>query len=389
MNKILFISAGAIEYNSSSSIRAVNLINGLSISNKVDVIEPYEDYKSKFSQNGQINFNKNTSIHRYGLKKIKSENKTKKAKIYITFRRLLSIFSVFDSEIKNLRYISEIQNIISGIDYNIIISLSNPKASHLIANMIKKSHSYVRYIQYWGDPITTDVSTKDVIPKFLKRAIENRILMVADEIFYTSPFTLAEQKILFPNQEMKMRYIPSPAPIRIFAETSNRLVRIGYFGNYYSKVRNIIPLCNAIKSRDDIEFVLVGDTDISLEKAQNIKIMPRLSKNEIDKLQAQCDIIVNILNNKGNQIPGKVFQDACTNSEIILIVDGGDSDKMMQFFKEYQRYNICLNDENSIKKELEYLIKKGVGRVSPLYLFENEVVANQMIFINDLEKEND
>ena len=47
---------------------------------------------------------------------------------------------------------------------------------------------------------------------------------------------------------------------------------MGYFGDYYKRNRNIIPLYNFIKNNKDLKLLICGKSDIDLNEENNIII---------------------------------------------------------------------------------------------------------------------
>lgn len=70
----------------------------------------------------------------------------------------------------------------------------------------------------------------------------------SDCIFYVSPFTCEEQKIIYHKYKDKIYHLPPPyVKERISESPSNSKFTLGYFGSYYSSVRNIIPFVESVK----------------------------------------------------------------------------------------------------------------------------------------------
>jgi hypothetical protein len=258
--------------------------------------------------------------------------------------------------------------------YDLVISSSDPKTSHIaMKELIKQGLKYKRWIQYWGDPMTLDITDKSIYPKWVIRNTEKKLLSAADKIIYVSPFTLEQQKRMFPQLADKMTFLPIPfIKEKYFKETSNSKFTIGYFGAYSSKVRNILPLYEAGKKmKESVLINILGDSDIQLEETENIRVYPR---GDIDKFEKEADLLVCMLNRAGTQIPGKIYHYAATNKPILVLVDGDNRNEMKEYLQSFSRYIICDNEVESIINTIEN-IKMNPTIYSPCKAFRPQTIA--------------
>jgi hypothetical protein len=277
-------------------------------------------------------------------------------KIKLFLRKIYYKFSMYDplkQSIKNAKLVlDQIEN-----DYDLIISVSDPKSSHLLTNTILKMKNikYKKYIQIWGDPMTIDITKSKVIPKLLIKKEEEKLLSVADKVYYVSPLTLQKQKEIFPKQAKKMDILfPAYSQKKIY-EKVNNIKNIGYFGDYTSSVRNILPLYNAV-SDSKYKLYICGNTDLNLPSDENRLIRPRISVDEVKKLEAEMDLLIHLSNKKGTQIPGKLYQYMGTNKPILFILDG-DKESLKKIFQPFNRFYFCDNDSKSIREAIDYINK--------------------------------
>jgi len=197
--KILFLSALPIEMNTSSMIRNISLIKGLE-SNGVDLslIIPLKNVNSVFyDDNEEINF-KNVEIIRYGCtetyKKIENiKIESQKNLLYKFLKKIYKSISINDASKISLKYASNIS--LKKDFFDIVITSSDPKSSHILFyKYIKRKIKYKYWIQYWGDPLFADITSRNLLPDFIIKKVEKNILKKGDIILYTSPITLEEQK---------------------------------------------------------------------------------------------------------------------------------------------------------------------------------------------------
>lgn len=359
--KILIVKLNPIEVNDSSNIRTLGLAKGLlELGHQVDYLTPpYSGIQTKLENDGILN---SINIIRTSNNKL-YEGLVKKTipfkdLLLNILRKIYHLFNLFDNSLKIAKNVT-----LSNIDkhYDIIISSSDPKSSHIaVMNLIKQGLEYEKWIQYWGDPLTIDITNKSIYPKWITKTIEQKIIEAADKIVYVSPFTFREQQKLFPQLKHKMNFLPIPY-IRetIYQEANNEMFTVGYFGSYYSHVRDIIPLYKSFEYlKDDAILNLVGDTNLILEDTINVKIIPR---GDITEMQKKTDLYICLLNNSGTQIPGKLYHYAATNKPILVIVDGDKQEEMISYLKSFDRYIICENNIVSICDSIKNIKKSKLS----------------------------
>lgn len=59
-----------------------------------------------------------------------------------------------------------------------MITFSDPMPAHIIEKYCKKHNKSIRYIQQWGDPLASDTISKIAQPVWLRKIIENSLLIV-------------------------------------------------------------------------------------------------------------------------------------------------------------------------------------------------------------------
>ena len=260
--------------------------------------------------------------------------------------------------------------------YDIIISASDPKSSHLIVEKIfmKNSSIKAKWVQYWGDPMFNDITRKRDWRDSLVKYTEKKLLQEADKIVYASPLTLKIQKDTYPYFARKMDYA-NQVFLNIIS-TGNKpksrglnKIQFGYFGTYYSKYRNIICLYNAAL-HSEYNLNICGPSDLKLESTNNIKVYGMVPYNEATRMEENSDILVTICNSSGTQIPGKIYYCSGYNKPIIVILDGEHKEELKDYFETFNRYILCDNDSDSILKAFE--------------IATNELQINERIFNKQL-----
>lgn len=389
MAKIAIILVLPIEYNTSSMLRCKSIISALGeMGHRIKCYCPNPDINSKYYSKDNIEI-PGVVIFRFGRKNRSVQNSAdisnvkKRKNIKVVFKKIaLGLFHKVDVFGSTLLYLPErkkISNDISKGDFEILISFSDPMPAHMIGKYCKQHNPHLRYIQQWGDPLASDTISKIAQPIWIRKSIEKSLLKPANRVCYVSPFTCDEQKKLFPRQADKMLFLPTPS-LKYSEETvkSDKLY-IGYFGSYNSVARDLIPFYEAAKRNTKANFLIIGDSDVRIDSTNNIKVINRISPDELDRYMQKISVIVCLMNLKGNQIPGKVYHDASSTKDILFIKDGEYGDAIQEFFQKYDHYTFVENNVDSIDAAIKLYLNKGVPIRKPVDDFNAMNVAKQLI----------
>lgn len=270
--------------------------------------------------------------------------------------------SIIDPQQYNVRSVSKLD--IEYERYGVVISSSDPKSSHLIAEFIFKYHEKgnTKWIQYWGDPMLIDITRKsDWRDPFVKNR-ERGLISKADRIVYASPLTLVAQKSLYPEYSYKMDYANQACSVSLKSQGNRKhepkeIVTVGYFGSYPSSIRNIQPLYNAALS-GSFRLIIGGSSDLHLEEAKNIAVLGPMPYSTTLEFERQVDILVCICNNRGTQIPAKIYYCAGYPKPIIVILDGEHRAELRSFLDTFGRFILCDNNEDSIIRAIQRASKE-------------------------------
>ena len=120
---------------------------------------------------------------------------------------------------------------------------------------------------------------------------------------------------------------------------------------------------------------ICGSSDLVLKSTNNIYIKGNVNYSKAIEMEENSDVLVCICNNRGTQIPGKVYYCTGYNKPIIIILDGEYKKELKNYFESFNRFIICYNEENSIKEAME-IAKSKVNidkfnisqKLSPIYL---------------------
>lgn len=370
------------EYNglSSSAKRMLGLVRGL-VENNHDVVLLTTEFKNrKIDDETQKTLQKIRIIpvesngYSVNSQKGKDAVKTKIKAVLGTLYRLVRIFG----HTEKLAHKTKLSDL-PYCKYDCVISVSDPKTSHILLEvLLKQGLSSKKIVEYWGDPLYGDITFKSIYPDSYIRTLEERMLGLADSVVYTSPFTVEQERKLFPQFSSKMRFVPTASVERIFQrETGDSSFTVGYYGAYHSEVRNLKPLYNTFykKTCRDAKLNIIGDSNLKFTPTENIVVLPR---GNIAQYEANSDVLVCVLNKKGTQIPGKLYYNASTNKAVLVILDGEEIQKMKQFLMSFKRFYFCENTEEDIANAID-LIRKEKKNWTPCEMLKPTAVAKMVV----------
>lgn len=267
-------------------------------------------------------------------------------------RTLTHRFFIYDHTYEYLRLVNI--EALPERGYDVIISVSDPKTSHLaVAKLIRQGLKYGRWLQYWGDPLSIDITSKVLYPRFIKQFFEKKLMGNAEKIIYASPTTAAVQRHLFPQEAHRISFCVTPYLMpRITGKRREGSFRVGYFGSYMKIARNIMPFYQACRELKNAECMIVGNGDIQLVPTEGLQILPR---GEVHTLEDDADLLVCILNRRGTQIPGKAYHYAATDKAILVVVDGEYGAEIKAFLSRFNRYYFCENNKDDILRTIDYI----------------------------------
>ena len=418
--KILFVVGNNLQENTSANISHNAYIKGLLESGySVDIIMKSNDniiidnsmpkfntkyyeisgvgllnkyislYKKKFEHKEEYSSITNLNSNQSSLE----NNINSKKKFYSSIRNICRrIYYLYISFVggafeNHIFWIKKASRIKLDKHYDLVISNSTPNSAHEVVRiLLKKNRIYAKHwVQIWEDPWYYDLYGKK--SKKVKKA-ESKLLIAAEKIYYVSPLTLTNQKIFFPKAANKMSVIPLPSMDNNENDKEKDFF-CGYFGDYHSNVRNILPFYNTCKN-NKIPTVILGNSDFNLSSTLEVKTHGRVSVDTLKQFQEKVKVLVHISNLKGGQIPWKIYHYSNSKHPILVILDGSreERQKIFEHFKKYKRYYFCNNDEVSIYNALNQ-IKKGLNGIKnePVKDFMPNQVAKKLILDIFIEKE--
>ncbi len=362
---ILYITSVPLEYSSSANLRNIALIRGLiqnghrvsTLSTRPQNVSAYYDKtildiaidKRFFVELGQIHARMTSTQKRKLVSKVKG-----------MLHRAYTAISIYDPRKNEVPGVSKID--FSNEKFDLVISSSDPKSSHLFAEQLLKTYPKIakRWIQYWGDPFTGDINRRSILPDFVVASEERRLLSLCDKAVYVSPLTSEYIKRKYPDYAGKVQFIPvGYSQEKIYAEHESNTLDLCYCGDYYSKDRDIMPLIEAVKDLQGVcTLTIAGNSDISMIPSDNITNFPRVEKKKVDEIESNSDVIVCVCNRAGTQIPGKIYHASATNRVILILLDGENKNEIKQYFDGYNRFVFAENTKQQVLQSLMMLQQK-------------------------------
>ena len=263
--------------------------------------------------------------------------------------------------------------------YDLVVSNSSPSAGHRVVANLLDNHRIMakRWIQIWEDPWYYDLysnKSQDILSE------ERSLLNKAQEVLYVSPLTLKYQMEYFPESAGKMGVIPLPAFSFSDKEDSKcEELSFGYFGDYYSNVRNLRPFYDALAASGYKGFIY-GDSDRKFQSTDSITVSGRVTLDVLDTVQDKTSVLVHLCNLGGGQIPGKIYHYSVTSKPILFILDGTDEERLAlkDYFGRFDRYCFCENNKEDIMEALLSFKGREEMDYSPLMDFSPKSVVKKL-----------
>lgn len=259
--------------------------------------------------------------------------------------------------------------------YDIILSFSDPKASHVFAYKLiqTKKFQYGRWIQHWGDPITGDFTRNYWWPDWFVKLYERSFIRKADKAVYVTPFTYDLLVSEHPSLIKKLAFTPLPADmLPSVNKIESKVLHVSYLGDYNPKIRNLRPLYEACANKKDIRLTIAGYGP-KYADCDNVKVLSRIPHGQVRVIENESDVLACICNLTGCMIPGKITYKSSTNKHILVALEDDNYEAMKAYFESYERYIICRNTVDSISEALNSLRGKEANYTTPYQLLPTTV----------------
>lgn len=217
-------------------------------------------------------------------------------------------------------------------NYRVILSISYPFDSHIIASKLKRKNTVWCAIQF--DPYTYNYTYEEKYTR-IRMKKEIKIFSRCNAIFV--PLLDYRKNDVTKNKKISSKYINIDYPLikekafMVNTKDNGSQVIFSYAGMLYSKIRSPEPVLNFFyncsrqcKTDFKLVFYYIGDNEIDMifEKykkllRENLVVKKNASKKECDELLYKSNFIINIENNVENQTPSKIFEYISSGKPII------------------------------------------------------------------------
>jgi hypothetical protein len=357
---ILLITLYSLERNTSVAISNINITKGLlSLGYKITWVMPnWEQCETEFDFS-QVRI-------------IRVPGKDLSRDVGFIRRKWRSHFDILDFTRSYLREWRKIQ--ISNEFYDVVISTSDPKTSHVFTSKLLRKVKYGQWIQHWGDPILDDITRNFWWPKWFIKFYEWNIIRKADKVVYVTPFTNEAQQLAYPSLAHKISFVPLPADMYTTETKQDKeCLKVAYLGDYNPVFRNLRPLYEACSNLDFTSLTIAGHGPKYVD-LPNINVLPRIPQDQALEIENNADVIFCACNKRGTQIPGKIFYKTSSDKHILVAVEQEYRDEMVRYFESYERFVVCENTKESIIDALKKLRNCSHDYTTPKRLLPQNIV---------------
>ncbi len=259
-------------------------------------------------------------------------------------------------------------------DFDIVISVSHPFSSHVVAKSIKKKYPDIDWILDNGDPFSLLKESKPnnfFLYKTLNKRVERNYMNLSKYFCVTTDETKDMYEDLSQNNANKIKVIGpllSEEANSAFKEHHKKDVSVlvfSFIGTIYKKLRNpepIIKFFDKVFENEDRTVILnfygdTNDVDINNYLVKNINLYFHGQVSRLEALEAmkKSDFLINIGNTTSYQLPSKVVEYLASQKPIINIssIDNDSSKRVLSNFSN--TLNINIENLNSVKEMDSFL----------------------------------
>ncbi len=221
----------------------------------------------------------------------------------------------------------------------VLISVSVPFSSHVIAYFLKRRFPGVPWIVDIGDPFAFMVESptnNHALYGSLNFAVEHRVLDSANQVSVTTEATMRRYLATFPSVSGRIHEIPPLVDVPAMegaGTTEDGPHRLVYLGTMYRNVRGpegLLALFHRMleKSPTPIELHLYGNhsaysdifESLPVKLRQNVKLHGMVDRQDARAAMESATALINIGNDTTYQLPSKLVEYAAFSKPIINVV---------------------------------------------------------------------
>ncbi len=282
-------------------------------------------------------------------------------------------------------------------EFDVLISVSHPFSSHVIANGLKRKYPSLTWILDNGDPFSPLEESQPnnfFLFRSLNKKIESRYLDRGSYFCVTTEETKEIYKNCFKEGVNKIKVIGpmlSQEALKVFENNSrkhNEELVFSFVGTIYRNLRHPavpIRIIDSFLKDKEINACLnfygeINDVDISLLSSEKLKLnfYGQVSRKEALTAMYQSDFLINIGNSTMYQLPSKTIEYLASQKPIINFSSTAN-DSSSQLLKKFEG----TLDLNFKKDSLEVCIERLSKFIEVSYLTDRTSVRDLKEFGRD------
>ncbi len=409
--RILVIATQLPPFNGSGNIRALNYINYLQRrGHQIDVIGvnyprdciAYDPtLENVFDPDINIYRLSSGFLHRffYTKKTVSVNNhsiqndrhrKGQKYGKFLVSQFLKKMFLIPDQYLFWIRpALKQAIRLVKQQNYDCLFSMHETPSSHLVAYGLKKRFPRLRWIGYWSDPWNGDSTLRQASPglkKIIEEKMEAAVVALVDKMLFTTAQTrrFYQLKYHLPVTKTALVYRGYPQAVYqeiLAANPRHQLpdlkpdcLNLIHLGTIYKELRDINPLCEALKRLQQAEkkifeklnIIFIGIfTDHSykekLQQFANVVVRDPLPYQEALKYMLLADGLLLYGNKNSSQVPGKLYEYAGSPAFILTIL-GDAQDELKKIMLDLDKGPCLVNEATPLYEGLVALVKEFTAR---------------------------
>ena len=396
--KILIITYYYSPWLNPRAIRWTSLANAFANNgHEVDILcSSKKGAISEDNENGNINIYYTGRIRSNRERAIENKNENIKSPIFRLKRIVKNILKFFHSvtwkkiywpDHACLWYFSAVRignKLLRQNKYDLLISVSLPFTSHLVASKLTILNPGLKWIVDIGDPFyflsSTPINNHRIYTK-LNFNVENSILTHATCVSVTNLNVLHKYSEIFPECKNKIYVIP---PVLSAAKTNhnnyfsdNRKIRFVYIGTLYKEIRSpetMLSMFNYLvesELKDNIELHIIGDITNCMDWFNNNNLVGEkiflpgvMEHNIVNEILHDNVFLINIGNKTSFQLPSKIIEYVSSGNPIINIISN-NFDNTLDFLENYPLVMKIKDslESNQFEQIKEFVLKNNQQKV--------------------------
>lgn len=233
---------------------------------------------------------------------------------------------LYDSSMENA-YLDELKHINHVHKIDVIISVTYPFLTHVVALKYKEQNPQVKWLTYTTDPLAYN-EANPIAPWKKRNAIkiEKKVYetcdncIVTEELFdnVVNDYGIDQKKVLVLPYLVETENVP-----KVERKTEHERAQVLYAGCLFYRVRDPRTMLSVFSKLNKVDLCLyvTGDRQcrkmLKSEFPFNIHINGLVPREEYFKLLSQADVLVNLSNDAKLQAPHKLMELISTGKPII------------------------------------------------------------------------